>query len=75
MFGLIFIYWQWYSFIQEHFLFKKGRNKFTSICRKCGSHQDQYRSTAYSGVWWEEMYPIGNNPDCRCHKHAQHRNY
>ena len=57
--------------IQETFLFKKGRNPYHRICRKCGAHQNMYQSNIEgleSHYWWEDVYPIGNNENCLCHK-------
>ena len=51
--------------------YKPGRNRFHRICKKCGAHQVVYESCL--GVWWEEVYPLGNDPDCGCHKDVQAR--
>lgn len=53
--------------------YKSGRNMFHRICKKCGAHQVVYESCF--GSWWEEVYPIGNNPDCKCHGDAEYRNW
>jgi hypothetical protein len=53
-------------------LFKQGRNPYHRICKKCGAHQDLF-CDGYKAEWWEEVYPIGNNPDCDCHKQAEYR--
>lgn len=51
--------------------YKPGRNPYHRICRKCGQHQIMYQSCF--GSWWEEVYPLGNNPECRCHKDTERR--
>lgn len=56
-------------------LFKIGRNPFIRVCRKCGAHQSQYQSNIEGMdhiTWWEEVYPIGNNENCQCHKYAEY---
>ena len=65
-----------YRAIRQAILFKAGHNPYARICKKCGSHQNMYRSNIEgmeSDVWWEEVYPIGNNPKCECHKYSQYR--
>lgn len=59
--------------IKENLQFKRGHNPFARICRKCGAHQHQYHSNIQGShdVWWEEVYPIGNDPNCSCHKYAR----
>lgn len=63
-----------YIMIKEQLQFKRGHNPFARICRKCGAHQHQYE-TRVEGfrptTWWEEVYPIGNDPNCSCHKYAR----
>ncbi len=61
--------------IIEACTFKKGRNPYNRICKKCGSHQDMYQSNIEGNenhIWWEEVYPIGNDENCKCHKYAQY---
>jgi len=56
-------------------LFKQGHNPFNRICKKCGSHQVQYQSNIEGQshvTWWQEVYPIGNNEKCQCHKYAEY---
>lgn len=75
LFLLIGIY-LFYRKINEWRLFKQGRNPYKRICRKCGAHQDLYQSNIEGcehAMWWEEVYPIGNNPKCKCHSYASYR--
>jgi hypothetical protein len=56
-------------------LFKRGHNPYSRICKTCGAHQTQYQSNIEGmedHVWWEEVYPLGNNPKCPCHKFAEY---
>lgn len=58
-------------------LFKQGHNPFNRICKKCGAHQSQYQSNIEGcehNTWWEEVYPIGNDENCQCHKYAEYHN-
>ena len=58
-------------------LFKKGHNPYHRICKTCGAHQVMYQSNIEGmedHVWWEEVYPIGNNLKCNCHKFAEYHN-
>lgn len=62
--------------IKALILFKKGHNPFSRICKKCGAHQHQYRSNIEGNeheTWWEEVYPIGNDEKCKCHKYSDYR--
>jgi hypothetical protein len=61
------------SWVFESLQFKPGHNKFARICRQCGAHQNKYRSNVIgeNREWWEEVYPIGNDPDCSCHTYAR----
>ena len=66
------------SSIKEYLQFKQGRNPFNRICKKCGSHQDQYQSNIEGcshQSWWSEVYPLGNNPDCKCHSYSEDRDW
>lgn len=68
--GLIgVIFW-----LREVSLFKATDNPYKRECKKCGAHQDMYQSNVEGlehKTWWEEVYPIGNNPNCECHKYAR----
>lgn len=64
--------------VRENMQFKHGRNPFSRICKDCGAHQDQYRSNIEGcehQTWWVEVYPIGNNPECKCHSYAEDREW
>ena len=59
-----------------HTLFRWGKNPFRRYCKKCGACQVMYGSNIQGcehDTWWEEVYPIGDNPDCKCHKYATYR--
>jgi len=58
--------------IKQNLLFKKGHNPYNRVCNKCGAHQSVF-SYNYRNApsWWEEVYPIGNNPKCKCHKYVK----
>ncbi|MES2428295.1 MAG: hypothetical protein V4560_15045 [Bacteroidota bacterium] len=61
--------------IVEWSYFKSGRNPYIRICKKCGSHQNQYRSNIEgqeTHTWWEEVYPVGNNEKCKCHSFSEY---
>lgn len=67
-----------YFKIREWMLFKEGHNPFARICKKCGAHQNQYRSNIEgheNQTWWASVYPIGDDPDCRCHSYAEDREW
>jgi hypothetical protein len=59
-------------------LFKNGHNPYVRICRKCGATQNQYQTNYENDIdpliWWEEVYPIGNDENCPCHKYAEYHN-
>lgn len=61
--------------IRQSILFKLGRNPYRRVCKKCGSCQTMYSSNI-EGLeevsWWEEVYPIGDNPNCECHSYAEY---
>ena len=78
IFGLIVtlgaIYFIWHSIMQS-ILFKQGHNPYCRICRRCGAHQVQYGSNIIGNehiTWWQEVYPIGNNPKCKCHNYSEY---
>ena len=55
-------------------LFKTGRNPYHRICKKCGSHQEQYHEAGRPHcTWWERMYPLGNDENCKCHQYTNYR--
>jgi hypothetical protein len=61
---------------KENKLFYTDKNNpFRRKCKKCGSAQSMYKSNieGCNDVWWEEIYPIGNNPKCQCHKYSDYR--
>ena len=53
--------------------YKPGRNKYHRVCKKCGAHQVVFAS--FLGTWWEEVHPVGDDPDCRCHADAEYWNW
>ena len=60
-----------YTAIKVNRQFKYDDNPFRRHCGKCGAQQDNYHEAGNTGnTWWEEMYPIGNDPDCKCHTYA-----
>jgi hypothetical protein len=65
-----FLWWGIYSVRYYQNLFEYN-NPFSRTCKKCGAHQNQY-CYSYNDreTWWEEMYPIGNDPNCKCHSYA-----
>lgn len=80
IFGVFFLLvgcYMVYRSIMIAIIFKRGHNPYNRICKRCGAHQDMYQSNIEgneSDFWWEEVYPIGNNPNCKCHKYASYRN-
>ncbi len=75
-FGLmaIFLILSLIKYILTKLQFKKGHNPFCRICKKCGAYQNMYESNVEGCdlTWWEEVYPIGNDPNCKCHSYAEH---
>lgn len=66
------------SYYVNHVLFRKGNNPYQRICRKCGAHQHMYQSNVKGRehvTWWAEVYPVGDNEDCACHKYASNQDY
>lgn len=59
--------------VVRSFSYKRGNNPYHRICKKCGAHQVVYESCF--GTWWGEVYPIGNNPSCKCHKDVEDRDW
>jgi hypothetical protein len=55
-------------------VFRRGRNPFSRICRRCGQQQDMHcwswSSPGYG--WWEDMQDIPDE-NCRCHKFSTHK--
>lgn len=60
-----------YIDLREKLLFKKGRNPYQRICKKCGSVQWQYESNIIddNDTWWEDM--DCKSPECRCHRYTR----
>lgn len=60
------------DYIEGNHLFKyDDTNPYRRKCKKCGAQQDLHHySWNPRATWWEEMYPIGNDPNCECHKYA-----
>lgn len=76
--GLYIICVQWLlrRWIMQMILFKRDEyNPFRRKCRRCGQWQSMYDNGGTSGLdyrsWWEEIYPLGNNPKCKCKKYCQ----
>lgn len=75
--GVYFLVAQWLirRWLTELFLFRSDEyNPYRRYCKKCGQWQSMYdnggqRHSYHS--WWEEIYPIGNNPTCKCKKYAR----
>jgi hypothetical protein len=65
-----------FSEYQKNRIFKQGRNKYSRICKRCGATQDNYSYANHFGgpTWWEEMYPMGNDPNCICRRYANNDN-
>lgn len=61
--------------IQEWRRYNPGHNPCSRICKHCGSHQHMYSNPSTGANWWEEVYPIGNNPDCDCHYDTECRDW
>lgn len=59
---------------KESLLFRGGRNPYHRICKKCGSHQNMYKSNieGNNSTWWEDVYPIGNDENCKCHSYSDY---
>lgn len=69
----IIIKWT-YDAIKLRLIFKvDGYNPYRRTCRKCGANQSMYQSLF--GSWWGETYPLGNDPNCQCHKYAEDRDW
>lgn len=69
-----YIWASWWK-IREWRLFKKDKyNPYRRKCCRCGQWQSMYDNgkdlSAYHS-WWEEIYPMGNNPKCKCKKYAR----
>ena len=59
--------------VKFHKLFKRSHNPYYRICKKCGSHQSMYQSNiegCENDVWWERVYPLGNDEKCQCHSYT-----
>lgn len=51
-------------------------NPYRRHCKKCNAHQIMYSSNIEghaSDIWWQEVYPIGNNEKCICHSYSDYR--
>lgn len=57
--------------IQKQKLFEY-RTPYSRTCRKCKALQNMYSYSWGGRSWWEEMYPIGNDPHCECHQFSEH---
>lgn len=72
--GALAVVWVIYKTIQTNRQFKYNDNPYSRTCRKCGALQHMYHHHGEPGdTWWQEMYPIGNDPNCKCHGYAQNR--
>jgi transcription elongation factor Elf1 len=67
--------WVLRRFITESTLFKRHHNPYKRTCKRCGQQQVMYDNGGTIGAdyhsWWEEAYPIGNDPKCRCKKYSE----
>lgn len=56
-------------------LFKQGRNPYHRICKKCGCNQELYSWNIedVNESWWEDVNPIGDDPNCKCHKYSDYK--
>lgn len=64
--------------VAKWLLFKKDPrgNPYRRYCKKCGACQIMYQSNIEGwedDIWWEEVYPIGDNPKCKCHDYSEYR--
>lgn len=41
-------------------------NPYKRTCRLCGSRQNLFEDG--SGSYWGQVYPLGNDPSCPCHR-------
>lgn len=59
--------------LKEKCLFRYGRNPYRRECKRCGQWQTNYSFPDYGSRnnWWEEIYPVGNDPKCECKKYIQ----
>lgn len=60
------------SYILECSIFQYERNPYRRTCKKCGAQQDLTEFVGSRMMWWEESYPIGNDPSCKCHSYAEY---
>lgn len=73
--GLFLLAGQWLlrRWITQILLFKSDPyNPFRRKCKKCGQWQAMYdngQDLPLYRSWWEEIYPLGNDPNCRCKKY------
>ena len=44
-------------------------NPFRRKCKKCGQWQAEYSLDYHKPGWWEEIYPLGDDPNCECKKY------
>lgn len=65
-----------YCAIMVAILFKKDEygNPYRRTCKRCGQMQIMYSSNIEGddSRWWEEVYPMGNNPKCKCKHFASY---
>ena len=75
--GTFFVLKMLYNNIVQTIIFKSGRNSFGGrnpferICKKCSAHQNVYTYSWSGRSLWAEVYPIGNDKNCICHKYAK----
>jgi hypothetical protein len=68
------IWLSWYK-LREWRMFKYDHNPYRRKCRRCGQWQSMWDNGGTIGIdyrsWWEEIYPLGDNPKCKCKKYAE----
>jgi hypothetical protein len=75
--GLYLLAAQWLirRWITTKILFKVDEyNPYRRKCKKCGQWQSMYdngRELSAYRSWWEEIYPLGNDPNCKCKKYIR----
>lgn len=73
VFGIIIVGLIFFLILLEKLRYNSDGNPYRRVCKKCGATQVQYESV--NGTWWGEVYPIGNDPNCICHKDAEYRDW
>lgn len=69
---IAFVFYLIYKVLKRTLMYT-WENPFHRVCKKCGAHQIMYESCF--GQWWSDVYPLGNDSNCKCHNDTEDRDW